>query len=155
MVDLPANAQRDLSKAMAHFKTRPAQFRHIYPVSTICMHGSPLSRHDNRDLWKTYDYRDFGIIGEPYFDVDFGQVLYLTDTGWRWDGSSVSIRDKVRGQRTEDGTEEEDGGRPPASPSCRLYELEAGGAYPPACKPYSPTRRLSEPEVGQEAAPEG
>ena len=30
------------------------------------------------------------------------------------------------------------GMRPPASPSCRLYEPEAIGAYayPPACKPY-------------------
>ena len=31
--------------------------------------------------------------------------------------------------------------RPPASPSCRLSEPEAVGAYPPACKPpaYEPT----------------
>ena len=40
-------------------------------------------------------YRDYGIIGEPYFDVDFSKVLYLTDTGRRWDGDSVSIRDKI------------------------------------------------------------
>ena len=26
--------------------------------------------------------------------------------------------------------------------------------YPPACKPYSPTRRLYEPEAGLEAEPE-
>ncbi len=36
-------------------------------------------------MWKRYSYRDFGIIAEPYFDVDFGEVLYLTDTGRRWD----------------------------------------------------------------------
>ena len=40
-------------------------------------------------------YRDFGIIGEPYFDIDFNEVLYLTDTGRRWDGELVSIRDRV------------------------------------------------------------
>jgi hypothetical protein len=55
----------------AYFETRPAQFRNIYPVTFICMHGSPLSRHDNRALWKTCDYREFGIIGEPCFDVDY------------------------------------------------------------------------------------
>ncbi len=39
-----------------------------------------------------------GIIGEPYFDVDFSKVLYLTDTGRRWDGEKVSVRDKVNYQ---------------------------------------------------------
>jgi len=59
------------------------------------MHGSPLSKYDSRDLWKVYDYRDYGIIGEPYFDIDFSKVLYLTDTGRRWDGDKVNIRDRV------------------------------------------------------------
>jgi len=54
-----------------------------------------LSRHDNRDLWKTYDYRDFGIIGEPYFDVDYTKVFYLTDTGGKWNHTGASIRDRV------------------------------------------------------------
>jgi hypothetical protein len=38
-----------------------------------------------------------GIIGEPYFDVDFSKMLYLTDTGRRWDGGIVSVRDKAQG----------------------------------------------------------
>lgn len=59
------------------------------------MHGNPLSKLDNRLLWLKYNYRDFGIIGEPYFDIDFNEVLYLTDTGRRWDGDGVSVRDKV------------------------------------------------------------
>ena len=59
------------------------------------MHGSPLSKWDNRDLWKKYNYRDFGIIGDPYFDIDFNEVLYLSDTGRCWNGSDVSVRDKV------------------------------------------------------------
>ena len=48
------------------------------------------------DLWKKYNYKDYGIIGEPYFDVDFNKVLYITDTGRRWDGNKVSVRDKVQ-----------------------------------------------------------
>lgn len=40
-------------------------------------------------------YRDFGIIGEPYFDMDFSKAFYLTDTGRRWDGYKVSVRDKI------------------------------------------------------------
>ncbi len=81
--------------AMEHFQRQLTYFRQFYPVKTICMHGSPRSRFDGRDLWKKFDYHDFGIIGEPYFDVDFSKVFYLTDTGRRWDGFNVSVRDKV------------------------------------------------------------
>ena len=66
------------------------------------MHGSPKSRYDSKDIWENrqgagqeYDYRQLGIIGEPYFDIDFDEVFYLTDTGRRWDGWKVSLRDKV------------------------------------------------------------
>ena len=30
-----------------------------------------------------------------YFDVDFSQLFYLTDTGRCWDGYKVSVRDKI------------------------------------------------------------
>lgn len=88
-------ANGDVQAAMAHFERQLAHFRQFYPVRTICMHGAPTSRYDGRDLWKTYDYHDFGIIGEPYFDVDFSRVTYLTDTGRCWDGYKVSLRDKI------------------------------------------------------------
>ena len=82
-------------KAVEHFEKQLAYFRQFYPVRTICMHGAPRSKFDGRDLWKRYDYHNFGIIGEPYFDVNFSKVFYLTDTGRRWDGFNVSLRDKV------------------------------------------------------------
>ena len=66
-----------------------------YAVETICAHGSPRSKYDNRDLWKVYDYQSLGIIGEPYLDTDFSDVLYLTDTGRRWDGYKTAVRDKI------------------------------------------------------------
>ena len=59
------------------------------------MHGSPCSKSDCRDIWKKYDYKKPGIIAEPYFDINFDEVFYLTDTGRRWDGWKVSLRDKV------------------------------------------------------------
>ena len=85
----------DTQKAIAHFEKQLAYFRQFYPVKTICMHGAPRSRFDGKELWKSFDYHDYDIIGEPYFDVDFSQVFYLTDTGRRWDGFNVSLRDKV------------------------------------------------------------
>jgi hypothetical protein len=84
-------------RGIESFQKNLETLRKITPVKTICMHGSPVGKYDNRDLWKVYDYKDFGIIGEPYLDVDFSQVLYLTDTGRRWNGGSVSVRDKVEG----------------------------------------------------------
>jgi hypothetical protein len=84
-------------KAWDEFRSNLDTFRRIIPVTTISMHGSPRSRFDNRQLWKRYDYRTLGIMGEPYFDIDFSKVAYLTDTGRRWNGSSVSVRDKVEG----------------------------------------------------------
>lgn len=90
-----AIAQGDAEQAFAHFKKQLAYFRQFYPVRTICMHGAPTSKWDGRELWKHYDYRQEGIVGEPYFDVDFSQVFYLTDTGRCWDGYRVSVRDKI------------------------------------------------------------
>jgi hypothetical protein len=88
-------AKGNYEKALHLFKQNLAKLRRLAPVTTICMHGSPLSRFDNRRLWDKYNYCDFGIIGEPYFDLDFSKILYLTDTGRRWDGEKMSIRDKI------------------------------------------------------------
>lgn len=92
---LKKNAEDFYDAALEIFKENLIKLRELYPVKTICMHGSPRSRFDNKSLWEKYNYKDFGIIGEPYFDIDFNKVLYLTDTGRRWDGDGVSIRDKV------------------------------------------------------------
>lgn len=78
------------------FKDNLEKIRQIAPVTTICMHGSPLSPYDNKIIWQKYSYKDLGIIGEPYLDIDWTEFGYLTDTGRRWDGDSVSVRDKVR-----------------------------------------------------------
>lgn len=99
--------------AIKSFESNLGKLRQIVPIDTICMHGSPLSRYDNRKMWEKFNYRNYGIIGEPYFDVDFSQVMYLTDTGRRWDGDKVSIRDKVvtrdKGQGTRDKGQETSG----------------------------------------------
>ena len=85
----------DIDRAWAHFQTWLDYFRQYYAVETICMHGAPTSKWDSKDLWRKYDYKTLGIIGEPYMDTDFSDVFYLTDTGRCWDGYRVSVRDKI------------------------------------------------------------
>jgi hypothetical protein len=86
----------DIDMAYDKFCRNLELFRKFVPVKTICMHGSPMSKYDNRAIWQKYNYRKLGLIGEPYFDINFREVFYLTDTGRRWDGEGVSIRDKVK-----------------------------------------------------------
>ena len=85
----------DVDQAWDHFQTWLAYFRQYYAVETICMHGAPTSKYDGKHLWKKYDYKSLGVIGEPYLDTDFSDVFYLTDTGRCWDGYKVSVRDKI------------------------------------------------------------
>lgn len=92
-ISTPSEVHIDL--AYEDFCSNLEKLRKIVPVTTICMHGSPRSNFDNKAMWEKYDYGALGIIGEPYFDVDFDKVFYLTDTGRRWDGWKTSVRDKV------------------------------------------------------------
>lgn len=90
-----AKARGDYSRAVEIFECELKRFREITDVKTICAHGSPLSKWDSKKLWEKYNFKDFGILGEPNFSLNFNEVLYLTDTGRRWNGERVSVRDKA------------------------------------------------------------
>jgi hypothetical protein len=83
-------------RAIESFRNNLKYFRKFYPVRIISMHGDPIHSADNREIWNYFDYRTEGIICEPYLDIDYSNTLYLTDTGRRWNGSGVNIRDKIR-----------------------------------------------------------
>lgn len=83
----------DVDKAYAMFVRNIEKMRQVADVKTITMHGSPMSRFDSKDMWRVYDYKKLGLIGEPQFDVDWDEMFYLTDTGRSWNG--VNRRDKV------------------------------------------------------------
>lgn len=85
----------NLEEGIKNFEENLQKLRKLVTTSTICMHGSPMSKYDSKDLWKHYSYRDYDIIGEPYFDVNYHEVFYVTDTGRRWNGDKVSVRDRV------------------------------------------------------------
>ena len=47
-----SKANGDYEKAVELFEQELSEFRKIVDVKTISMHGSPLSRYDNRDLYR-------------------------------------------------------------------------------------------------------
>jgi len=94
-------AKGDKAKAIVLFENELKIFREVADVKTVCMHGNPLAKWSNRDLWEEYDFRDFGIIGEPYLSIDYNKVLYFSDTGRNWK-NNFSIKDKVNSTLHED-----------------------------------------------------
>lgn len=97
LVDATGNAE----KAIKSFHSNLLKLRSVANVRTISMDGCPWSKYDNRDLWKANNYRDFGIVGEPYFDllnsklIGENKVQYFTDTARMWDGDKYNVRDKA------------------------------------------------------------
>lgn len=91
-----AKAKGDHASAIALFSHELEAFKAICDVRTICMHGSPLSPYDNRDLWGKYDFQDYGLEGEAYLSMAEAGLRYLTDTGRNWSGKH-SLRDAMPG----------------------------------------------------------
>ena len=92
-------ANGDPEKAIEIFKQELEDLRkvteNVTEIRTVCMHGNPLKPWSNRDLWKKYDFRDFGIAGEPYFSIDYNKVFYLTDTGRTWADLKIRVKDTI------------------------------------------------------------
>jgi len=86
----------DPEKAICLFEQELHAMREVCDIRTICMHGSPLSRFNNRDLWNYYDFCDFGIDGEAYLSLQDAGLRYFTDTGRNWNGKH-SVRDVMPG----------------------------------------------------------
>ena len=91
-----SSTEGDYQKAIGLFEKNLELMRSYYPIKTITMHGSPLSKWDNRLMWKRYDYKKFGLIAEPYFDLNFDDIFYLTDASRTWNNEKIIIRDKVQ-----------------------------------------------------------
>ncbi len=85
----------DYDKAIKRFQNNISELRKYSDVSSISMEGSPLSKYENKKLWTKFKHQDLGIETDVDIDIDFNDVFYITDTGRRWNGYNVSVRDKV------------------------------------------------------------
>jgi hypothetical protein len=86
--------------ALKDFEYKLNEFRKYVEIKTISMHGRPLKKFDNRDLWKdpvrhSLLKNKFNILGEVYLDIDYSDIAYINDTGRNWTNSKSNIRDKV------------------------------------------------------------
>ena len=82
----------DPAKAIEIFRRELADFREVVEIGTISMHGNPLTRWDNRDLWRAHDFQSFGLVGEAYLSFDRSRIGYLSDTGRTW-GPEFKVKD--------------------------------------------------------------
>ncbi|WP_321430944.1 hypothetical protein [uncultured Methanolobus sp.] len=94
-------AKGDKEKALEIFRKELDDLRQYADVTTACMHGNPFASWSNRDLWKDYDFEDFGLIGEPYYSIDYSKVLYLTDTGRTWADRNIRVKDVLENPDNE------------------------------------------------------
>lgn len=135
-----------LKAAIADFENNLDKLRRLVSVNTICMHGSPRSNYDSKDLWKYYDYRNYGIISEPYFDTDFTKVAYYTDTGRMWDGYMYSVRDKVSNIRGKGNDKQENKPFPTFHTTMQIIEAIKSGTFPQqAMLTFHPQRWTNQP----------
>lgn len=89
-------AKGDIKNAVKSFEKNLSNLRDITEINTLCMHGSPLNKWDNRKIWDTIDYHAYGLTLEPYYDINYNEFFYITDTGRKWNNVNINIRDKVK-----------------------------------------------------------
>tara|TARA_Y100001970_G_C14245175_1_gene867598 strand:+ start:1882 stop:2649 length:768 start_codon:yes stop_codon:yes gene_type:complete len=91
-----SDCRGNYEKAKKNFEINLGRLNKYFTIRTICMHGSPLGPWDNKLIWEKYNYRNYGIIADTSYDINFNEVFYITDNGWGWNKKNSSIRDKVK-----------------------------------------------------------
>lgn len=92
-----ALAAGDCARAHGLFARHLAQLRRLAPIRTIAMHGSPLSKFNNIDMWQQGSLQHYGLVADAFLSVDYAGMPYFTDTGRSWDGGKANLRDRPAG----------------------------------------------------------
>jgi hypothetical protein len=94
-----ALAKGDPAAAIQSFQRHLTDLRQAVDVRTAAMHGSPMSRVNNLDLWRHAKITDFGLSAEAFLSVDYAGLYYFTDTGRSWGAGATNLRDRPAGTR--------------------------------------------------------
>jgi hypothetical protein len=93
----------DMDAAIELFQIELESFRQLVPVRTACMHGSPLSRYNNIDIWQKLSLESVELLGEAFLSFKaYNNIDYFTDTGRTWADTKLNFRDKMENFRTLD-----------------------------------------------------
>ncbi|MFC7098958.1 hypothetical protein [Halobaculum marinum] len=127
-------ADGDVTEAHERFARNLGMFRRYCDVQTICMHGNPLSPHDNRDMWggdDAVDFAEYDLLGEAYLSMDFVDVTYFSDTGRTWRDGALKIKDYTVGDSEKTVS---------ADTTAELAALLRAGAFDRGCLLVHPER---------------
>lgn len=87
-------ARGDIARAHALFREHLDWLRELAPINTVAMHGSPLSRHNNADMWRQGELAAYGLQADAFLSLDYAGMPYFTDTGRSWSAGATNLRDK-------------------------------------------------------------
>lgn len=87
-------AKGDMGRAHLLFREHLGWLRELAPIETVAMHGSPLSPHNNVEMWRQGSLRDYGLQADAFLSVDYAGMPYFTDTGRSWSAGAANLRDK-------------------------------------------------------------
>lgn len=93
-------AKGNVELAIELFSEELAMFRKEYDVKTVCMHGNPLSKYDNKEIWVTCKLSDFDLVCEPYLSLDYNRFAYFSDSGRTWEDKN-KIKDKIDAPKSD------------------------------------------------------
>lgn len=123
------------ARARALFRESLATLRRHATVDTACMHGNPLTPHDNREMWDDpADLAEFDLLGDAYLSMDFADVTYFSDAGRTWRDGVLKVKDPARCVRHKDVQ---------ADTTRELCSQLASGTVPRACVLSHPNRWAS------------
>ena len=79
-------AKGDYKLAIKLFEEELPNMRKHYPIKTICAHGNIFMKGINYDIWKKYDFKKYGLLGEAYLSLnkEIKSGIYFSDTGRQW-----------------------------------------------------------------------
>jgi hypothetical protein len=86
----------DVDKAAEMFRHELAEMRGSFDIRTVCMHGNPLTRYDNKGIWDKISLSDLGLLAEPYLSLDYSRFAYYSDSGRSWRPGENKVKDIIK-----------------------------------------------------------
>jgi hypothetical protein len=83
----------DYKKAIAQFENNLNTIKKDFLISTISMHGSPLSKFNNKDIWNVYNIEKYNLKSVSTSIQHFSDFYYVTDTGRCFNKKKYNVRD--------------------------------------------------------------